>query len=143
MQDYERRHGMRFRVLVTHDVEDVLHPESLLLINWFSRRHAMVQILVLPLPTPAREWTHGLYCDEFAEYQTKDIPVRQRLGGFLPANGVGTRFCARGPGTPGRDAQRTPVRSHLSDGRLRNRFRDPRHGLQPGLRPAPAGEPRP
>jgi adsorption protein B len=38
------------------------------------------------------ELTHGLYCDEFAEYQTKDIPVRQRLGGFLPANGVGTGF---------------------------------------------------
>jgi bacteriophage N4 adsorption protein B len=51
-----------------------------------------VQIPVLPLPTPAREWTHGLYCDEFAEYQTKDIPVRQRLGGFLPSNGVGTGF---------------------------------------------------
>jgi adsorption protein B len=47
---------------------------------------------VLPLPTPTFEWTHGLYCDEFAEYQTKDIPVRQQLGGFLPANGVGTGF---------------------------------------------------
>ena len=39
-----------------------------------------------------REWTHGLYCDEFAEYQRKDIPVRQHLGGFLPSNGVGTGF---------------------------------------------------
>jgi adsorption protein B len=38
------------------------------------------------------EFTHGLYCDEFAEYQSKDIPVRQRLGGFLPSNGVGTGF---------------------------------------------------
>ena len=44
---------------------------------------------MLPLPTPLGEFTHGLYCDEFAEFQTKDIPVRQRLGGFLPSNGVG------------------------------------------------------
>ena len=92
MQEYEARHGMRFRVVMTHDAEDVIHPESLRVINWFSRRFAMVQIPVLPLATPARECTHGLYCDEFAEYQTKDIPVRQALGGFLPANGVGTGF---------------------------------------------------
>jgi adsorption protein B len=51
-----------------------------------------VQIPVLPLPALAAEWTHGLYCDEFAEHQTKDIPVRQFLGGFLPANRVGTGF---------------------------------------------------
>jgi adsorption protein B len=92
MREYELRRGVTFRILMTHDAEDVIHPESLRLINWFSRRHAMVQIPVLPLATPAREWTHGVYCDEFAEYQTKDIPVRQRLGGFLPANGVGTGF---------------------------------------------------
>jgi len=78
MQEFEARHGMRFRVVMTHDAEDVVHPDSLRMINWFSRKHGMVQIPVLPLPTPAREWTHGLYCDEFAEYQTKDIPVRQR-----------------------------------------------------------------
>jgi adsorption protein B len=52
----------------------------------------MVQVPVLPLPTALGEWTHGLYCDEFAEYQHKDIPVRQHLGGFLPSNGVGTGF---------------------------------------------------
>jgi adsorption protein B len=92
MHEYEARHGVRFRIIMTHDAEDVVHPQSLRLINWFSREHAMVQIPVLPLPTPALEWTHGLYCDEFAEYQTKDIPVRQALGGFLPANGVGTGF---------------------------------------------------
>lgn len=92
MQDYEQREGGRFRVVVVHDAEDVAHPNSLRLINWFSRRYAMVQVPVLPLSTPLRECTHGLYCDEFAEYQQKDIPVRQYLGGFLPSNGVGTGF---------------------------------------------------
>ena len=92
MREYEARRGKRFRIVVTHDAEDLVHPDSLRLINYFSRRHAMIQIPVLPLPTPAGEFTHGLYCDEFAEYQNKDIPVRQALGGFLPSNGVGTGF---------------------------------------------------
>ncbi|MDE3167467.1 MAG: glycosyl transferase family protein [Acidobacteriota bacterium] len=92
MRDYETRRSLRFRIVVTHDAEDVIHPDSLRLINFFSRRYAMVQIPVLPLPTTPGELTHGLYCDEFAEYQRKDIPVRHALGGFLPSNGVGTGF---------------------------------------------------
>jgi adsorption protein B len=92
MKEHERRRHMRFRVVMVHDAEDLIHPESLRLINWFSRSYTMVQMPVLPLPTALREWTHGLYCDEFAEYQHKDIPVRQFLGGFLPSNGVGTGF---------------------------------------------------
>ena len=71
MKDHEARHQIRFRIVVTHDAEDLIHPESLGLINWFSRRYAMVQVPVLPLPTAVGEWTHGLYCDEFAEYQHK------------------------------------------------------------------------
>jgi adsorption protein B len=92
MLEYEHRRGVDFEIIMTHDAEDLVHPESLLLINWFSRDYEMVQIPVLPLGTPWREWTHGIYCDEFAEYQFKDIPVRQKLGGFLPSNGVGTGF---------------------------------------------------
>lgn len=92
MREYEARHGVRFEIVMTHDAEDLVHAESLRLINWFSRDYQMVQIPVLALPTGWAEFTHGIYCDEFAEYQQKDIPVRQRLGGFLPSNGVGTGF---------------------------------------------------
>ena len=92
MERYERQQGIRYDIVMTHDAEDLVDPESLRLVSWFSREYAMVQIPVLALPTPIGELTHGLYCDEFAEYQTKDIPMRQRLGGFLPANGVGTGF---------------------------------------------------
>jgi adsorption protein B len=92
MKAYEARHNMRFKIVMMHDAEDLIHPASLKVINWFSRRYAMVQVPVLPLATAIQEWTHGLYCDEFAEYQHKDIPVRQHLGGFLPSNGVGTGF---------------------------------------------------
>ena len=99
MKEYEARHNMRFRIVMMHDAEDLIHPESLRLINWFSRRYAMVQVPVLPLATPIGEWTHGLYCDEFAEYQHKDIPVRQHLGGFLPVQRRGHGFRSGGPGT--------------------------------------------
>jgi adsorption protein B len=92
MQNYERRERVRYEIVMTHDAEDLMHPESLRLINWYSRRYEMVQVPVLALPTPAAELTHGVYCDEFAESQTRDIPVRQRLGGFLPSSGVGTGF---------------------------------------------------
>src|SRR5260370_1426857 len=52
----------------------------------------IVQIPVLPFPTPAGELLHGVYCDDFAEYQSKELPVRQFLGGFLPSCGVGTGY---------------------------------------------------
>jgi adsorption protein B len=92
MERHECENGIRYEVVMTHDAEDLADPDSLRLVSWFSREYAMVQVPVLALPTPIAELTHGLYCDEFAEFQTKDIPMRQRLGGFLPANGVGTGF---------------------------------------------------
>ncbi len=88
----EEKSGRRFDIVVTHDAEDLIHPEALRLINYFSREYDMIQVPVLALPTPLREFTHGVYCDEFAEYQTKDIPARHVLGGFIPSNGVGTAF---------------------------------------------------
>jgi adsorption protein B len=92
MKHYEAAHSVRFDLVMMHDAEDLIHPDSLRLVNWFSRGYDMVQIPVLALPTAVREFTHGLYCDEFAEFQSKDIPARQTLGGFLPSNGVGTAF---------------------------------------------------
>jgi adsorption protein B len=92
MERYEAQQHVRFEVITTHDAEDLIHPESLRLINWYSPAYDMVQVPVLPLPSGLGRFTHGLYCDEFGEYQSKDIPVRKRLGGFLPSNGVGTGF---------------------------------------------------
>ena len=92
MEGHESARGIRYEIVMTHDAEDLADADSLRLVSWFSRNYAMVQVPVLALPTPVAELTHGLYCDEFAEFQTKDIPMRQLLGGFLPANGVGTGF---------------------------------------------------
>ena len=92
MLRYEARRQIRFEAVVTHDAEDLVHPESLRLIDWFAQTYEMVQVPVLPLPTSPWEFTHGVYCDEFAEYQFKDIPARQSLRSFVPSNGVGTGF---------------------------------------------------
>ena len=90
MLEYEAAEGMRFEILMIHDAEDIVHPESLRLVNWFSREYDMVQIPVLALPTGVWELTHGVYCDEFAESQAKEFQARQSLGGLLPYSGVGT-----------------------------------------------------
>ena len=89
---YEQECLAPFEVIVVHDAEDLVHPDELRWIGHYTERYGMVQIPVLPLATPPLEFTHGVYCDEFAEYQTKDMPARQLLGGFIPSNGVGTGY---------------------------------------------------
>jgi len=89
---YEESVGARFEVIVPHDAEDLIHPLAFLWINHYMDHYDMVQIPVLPMATPAGNLTHGLYCDEFAENQMKDLAVREIMGGFLPSSGVGTGF---------------------------------------------------
>lgn len=92
MSEWEEERGIAFDTVVLHDAEDLIHPEALHTINRERAVHAMVQVPVLPLPTPLREVTHGIYCDEFAEFQTIDMPARGYCGSFIPSNGVGTGF---------------------------------------------------
>ena len=89
---FEEHQSLRFDMVITHDAEDLIHPEALSCINVHADRFDMVQIPVLPLPTPVRDIVHGVYCDEFAEWQIKDMPARQSMGSFVPSNGVGTGF---------------------------------------------------
>lgn len=90
--EYEAATGMNFEIVVTHDSEDIIHPEALRWINYLSRSYDMVQIPVIPLPTPVWRWTHGIYCDEFTECHTRDMRARQFFGAFIPSCGVGTGF---------------------------------------------------
>jgi len=89
---YEEQSGQRFEVVVTHDAEDLVHPEELRWINYYAARYDFVQTPVLPLQTSPFEITHGVYIDEFAEYHTRDMTVRAALGGFVPSCGVGTGY---------------------------------------------------
>lgn len=89
---WEESAGRPVDVIAIHDAEDLIHPRSLELYSHYCRTHGMVQLPVLPLATPALELTHGVYCDDFAESQGKDLETRARCGAFLPGCGVGTAF---------------------------------------------------
>ncbi len=89
---WETENRVWFDTIVLHDAEDLVHPDALQLINEERCTYSMVQVPVLPIPTPFHELTHAIYCDEFAEYQTIDMRARQLSGSFIPSNGVGTGF---------------------------------------------------
>lgn len=88
--EFEQTNNVRFDLYLMHDAEDIIHPESLKYINHYAEEYGFIQVPVLALQTPLANLTHGVYCDEFAENQTRDLPVRQTLGAFLPSAGVGT-----------------------------------------------------
>ncbi len=89
---YESEQNVHFDTVALHDAEDLIHPEALSVINRERKTNAMVQVPVLPLATPLSAFTHGVYCDDFAEYQRIDMRARQFSGSFLPSCGVGTGF---------------------------------------------------
>lgn len=89
---YEEKTGTRFEIVVTHDAEDMVHPEELRWINYYAARYDFVQTPVLALPTPFHHITHGVYIDEFSENHTRDMHVRAALGVFVPGCGVGTGY---------------------------------------------------
>jgi adsorption protein B len=92
MVEIEGERDCYFDTVVLHDAEDLVHPDALATINRKRETHAMVQIPVLPLPTPFTKFTHAIYCDEFAEFQTIDMRARGFNRSFIPSNGVGTGF---------------------------------------------------
>lgn len=93
MLSFEEESGRRHELVVIHDAEDVIHPRSFDAIRAAAGEGCeMVQVPVLALPTPPWELTHGMYCDDFAESQYKDLATRVAMGGFLPGCGVGTGF---------------------------------------------------
>ncbi len=87
---HEAQAGMRFKAIVLHDAEDLVHPRSLELYDRFMPGLAMVQLPVLPLADPASRWISGHYIDEFAQSHAKDMMVRAVLGAPVPSAGVGT-----------------------------------------------------
>jgi len=91
----ESRFETHYACAVVHDAEDAIDPRSLSAINAHLDRYDMVQVPVLPVATGAFDWTHGVYLDDFAESQTKDLPARVAAGGFLPSCGVGTALSRR------------------------------------------------
>lgn len=89
---YEEQAGEHFDIIVTHDAEDMIHPDELTWINRYAERYDFVQIPVFALKTPWWDIIHGIYCDEFAENHNRDMVVRSRFRCFVPSCGVGTGY---------------------------------------------------
>jgi len=95
IKQYEERHDVNFDIIVMHDAEDVVHPHSFLLYNYLIPRVDVMQLPILPLPTHWRKLVHWSYADEFSETHMKDVPVREKISGFVPYAGTGTGFSRR------------------------------------------------
>ena len=85
---HEAAHAMRFKAVVLHDAEDVVHSQELRVQNALIPRLAMVQLPVIPLVDPGSRWVSGHYLDEFAASHLKDVVVREMLGAAVPSAGV-------------------------------------------------------
>ena len=85
----EKADGVRYKAVVLHDAEDVVHSAELALFDALIERFDLVQLPVLPLIDPESRWIAGHYADEFAEAHGKELIVREALGAALPSAGVG------------------------------------------------------
>lgn len=88
----EIRDGRRFKAIVLHDAEDVIHPDEPALYDRMIERFDLVQIPVLPLLATESRWARTIsstYGDEFAEAHGKSLVLREALGASVPSAGVG------------------------------------------------------
>lgn len=90
--DDEERRGRRFRTVVLHDAEDMVHPAALQAIDAAIAGHDFVQLPVRPVIQPESRWISAHYADEFVESHAKAMVVRNVLGAAIPAAGVGCGF---------------------------------------------------
>jgi len=89
MVEDERTTGRRFKAVVLHDAEDVVHSAELRIFDALIERFDLVQLPVLPLIDERSRWVAGHYADEFAEAHGKALVVREAIGAALPSAGVG------------------------------------------------------
>jgi adsorption protein B len=92
MLEDEEAEGRRFKAVVLHDAEDVVHSAELRIFDLLIERFDLVQLPVLPLADPNSRWIAGHYADEFAEAHGKELVVREALGASIPSAGVGCAF---------------------------------------------------
>ncbi len=92
---HERTVGESFAGIVLHDSEDVLHPLELKYYNYLLPRMDFIQLPVTSLERSWFELIAGTYMDEFAEWHSKDLVVRESMSSMVPSAGVGTCFSHR------------------------------------------------
>jgi bacteriophage N4 adsorption protein B len=89
MLQEERATATRFKAVVLHDAEDLVHADELRIYDRLIETKAAVQLPVIPIRVKGSRWISGHYCDEFAEAHSKTLLVREAIGAPLPLAGVG------------------------------------------------------
>ncbi len=89
---HEDANNVNFDLILMHDAEDWVHPQEFLIHNYLIPSVDVVQIPILPFPSKWTKWVHWIYADEFSENHMKDVPVREKISGFVPYAGTGTGF---------------------------------------------------
>ena len=92
---YEKDSNIEFQGFVLHDSEDVIHPLEFPLFSALIATFDFIQIPVYSFRRTLLQMTAGTYMDEFAEFHSKDLFVRQRLTGVIPCAGVAACFSRR------------------------------------------------
>jgi adsorption protein B len=85
----------QFVGVALHDSEDVIHPYELKLFNYLLDRMDLIQLPVYSFPRGLHELVAGTYMDEFAEWHSKDLVVRESMTGVVPCAGVSACFSHR------------------------------------------------
>lgn len=92
---HEQATGITFAGIALHDSEDVIHPYELKLFNYLLDRKDLIQLPVYSFPRGLHELVAGTYMDEFAEWHSKDLVVRESMTGVVPCAGVSACFSRR------------------------------------------------
>lgn len=105
---HEEKHGSAFAGIILHDSEDVVHPLELKLYNYLLPRKDLIQLPVLSLERPFNEFVGCTYMDDFAEWHSKDLVVRESFLGEVPSAGVGTCFSRKAIGALAEETENQP-----------------------------------
>lgn len=89
MRADESASRVRYKAVLLHDAEDIVHSAEIDLFDRLIDRFDLVQIPVLPLIHGKSRWISPHYADEFGEAHGKGLVVRQAIGAAIPSAGVG------------------------------------------------------
>ncbi len=93
--NFEEDASMTFAGFVLQDAEDIVHKSSLKIFNFYLADYDLIQIPVYSLKRKWNNLTGGHYMDEFAEFQSKEVRVREQMAKVVPGAGVGTAYSRR------------------------------------------------
>lgn len=120
----EKAQKIQFAAVIMQDAEDVVHPWSFKLFNYLIPRFDLVQIPVFSLPRKWYELTGGHYMDEFAEFHSKEILVREQFASVVPGAGVGTAYSRKAINFAGASGEYFSTHSLTEDYEFSFRMRD-------------------